>query len=258
MSVLDKFSLEGKVAVVTGASSGLGVAFAVTLAEAGADVALGARRIDLLEETRGRIEALGRRSIAVPTDVSITEDCDRLVATAREQLGDVDVLVNNAGVAHVAPSHRDDPANFDQVLAVNLSGAYRMAQAFARACIDAGHGGSIVNISSVLGLVSTSAPQPAYSASKAGLMAMTRDLALQWTERRGIRVNALVPGLIHSDMTAGITSNEAASESALASIPMRRLGDADELAGALLLLASDAGSYMTGSSLVVDGGWTAQ
>jgi NAD(P)-dependent dehydrogenase (short-subunit alcohol dehydrogenase family) len=258
MSALDRFSLDGKVAVVTGASSGLGVTFALALAEAGADVALGARRVDMLEETRGKIEALGRRSIAVPTDVSVTEDCERLVATAREELGDVHVLVNNAGTAHVAPSHRDDPATFDQVLSVNLAGAYRMAQAFARACIDAGHGGSIVNISSVLGLVSTSAPQPAYSASKAGLMAMTRDLALQWTERRGIRVNALVPGLIHSDMTAGITTNEAANASALASIPMRRLGDADELVGALLLLASDAGSYMTGSSLIVDGGWTAQ
>jgi NAD(P)-dependent dehydrogenase (short-subunit alcohol dehydrogenase family) len=258
MSVLDRFSLEGKVAVVTGASSGLGVTFALALAEAGADVALGARRAELLEETRGKIEALGRRSIAVATDVSVTEDCERLVATARAELGDVHVLVTNAGMAHVAPSHRDDPATFDQVLTVNLAGAYRMAQAFARACIDAGHGGSIVNISSVLGMVSTSAPQPAYSASKAGLMAITRDLALQWTERRGIRVNALVPGLIHSDMTAGITSSEAASASALASIPMRRLGDADELVGALLLLASDAGSYMTGSSLVVDGGWTAQ
>lgn len=258
MSIADRFSLEGKVAIVTGASSGLGVTFALALAEAGADIALGARRVELLEETRGKIEALGRRSIAVPTDVSKTEDCDRLVATAREELGDVNVLVNNAGIAHVAPSHRDDPASFDNVLAVNLSGAYRMAQAFGRACIAAGHGGSVVNISSVLGMVSTDAPQPAYSASKAGLLAMTRDLAMQWTRRRGIRVNALVPGLIHSDMTAGITSNEQAAEGALASIPMRRLGDAEELVGALLLLASDAGSYITGSSLIVDGGWTAQ
>ena len=258
MSVFDRFSLDGKVAVVTGASSGLGVTFALALAEAGADVALGARRVELLEETRGKIEALGRRCIAVPTDVSVTEDCDRLVAEARAQLGDVDILVNNAGIAHVAPSHRDDPTTFDQVLAVNLSGAYRMAQAFGRACIEAGHGGSIVNISSVLGMVSTNAPQPAYSASKAGLVAMTRDLALQWTKRRGIRVNALVPGLIHTDMTASITSNEAAEASALASIPMGRLGDSDELVGALLLLASDAGSYITGSGLVVDGGWTAQ
>lgn len=258
MSVFDRFSLDGKVAIVTGASSGLGVTFALALAEAGADVALGARRVDLLEEVKSKIESLGRRCLAVPTDVSSTDDCDRLVARAREQLGDVHVLVNNAGVAHVAPSHRDDPTSFDHVLAVNLAGAYRMAQAFGRACIDAGHGGSIINISSVLGMVSTNAPQPAYSASKAGLLAMTRDLALQWTKRRGIRVNALVPGLIHSNMTAGITSNEAAEASALASIPMGRLGESDELVGALLLLASEAGSYITGSGLVVDGGWTAQ
>lgn len=257
MSVLDRFSLVGKVAVVTGASSGLGVTFATALAEAGADVALGARRLDLLAETCGRIEALGRKCIAVPTDVTKSEDCDALVAAAIEQLGDVDVLVNNAGVANVVPAHKEDPADFSRVLSVNLAGSYHMAQAFGRACIAAKHGGSIVNISSVLGLVSTDAPQAAYSASKAGLLAMTRDLAMQWTLRRGIRINALVPGLFVSDMTAAIQKNEAASASALASIPMRRLGDADELVGALLLLASDAGSYITGSSLIVDGGWTA-
>jgi NAD(P)-dependent dehydrogenase (short-subunit alcohol dehydrogenase family) len=258
MSVFDRFSLEGKVAIVTGASSGLGVTFALALAEAGADVALGARRVELLQDTKGKVEALGRRCVAVPTDVADPADCERLVAAARDELGDVDVLVNNAGVARVVPSHKDDPAEFTRVLQVNLTGAYQMAQAFGRACIAAGHGGSIVNVSSVLGMVSTDAPQTAYSASKAGLLGMTRDLAMQWTLRRGIRVNALVPGLIVSDMTAAIQANEQASASALASIPMRRLGDADELVGALLLLASDAGSYMTGSALIVDGGWTAQ
>ncbi|MGI5159166.1 SDR family NAD(P)-dependent oxidoreductase [Microbispora sp. CA-102843] len=258
MSVFDRFSLEGKVAVVTGASSGLGVTFALALAEAGADVALGARRVELLQDTKGKVEALGRRCVAVPTDVADPADCERLVAAARDELGDVDVLVNNAGVARVVPSHKDDPAEFTRVLHVNLTGAYQMAQAFGRACIAAGHGGSIVNVSSVLGMVSTDAPQTAYSASKAGLLGMTRDLAMQWTLRRGIRVNALVPGLIVSDMTAAIQANEQVSASARASIPMRRLGDADELVGALLLLASDAGSYMTGSALIVDGGWTAQ
>jgi NAD(P)-dependent dehydrogenase (short-subunit alcohol dehydrogenase family) len=258
MSVFDRFSLEGKVAIVTGASSGLGVTFALALAEAGADVALGARRVELLEETRGKIEALGRKCIAVPTDVSNSVHCERLVSAAVNQLGGADILVNNAGIAQVVPAHKEDPADFNRVLSVNLLGSYQMAQAFGRACITAGHGGSIINISSVLGLVSTAAPQAAYSASKAGLLAMTRDLALQWTLRRGIRVNALVPGLIVSDMTAGIQDNQDASASALASIPMRRLGQADELVGALLLLASDAGSYITGSSLIVDGGWTAQ
>lgn len=257
MSVFDRFSLDGRVAIVTGASSGLGVTFAEALAAAGADVALGARRVDRLEETKGKIEALGRRCIAVPTDVTQVEDCEALVAAARDQLGDVHVLVNNAGIGHVAPSHKEDPGDFARVLQVNLIGAYQMAQAFGRACIAAGHGGSIINVSSVLGMVATSAPQAAYVAAKAGLLGISRDLALQWTERRGIRVNALTPGLIHSDMTAPITANEAASAQALAEIPMRRLGDPDELVGALLLLASDAGSYITGSSLVVDGGWTA-
>ncbi|GAA3983847.1 SDR family oxidoreductase [Thermobifida alba] len=258
MSIFDRFSLEGRVAIVTGASSGLGVTFALALAEAGADVALGARRTSLLDETRGKIEALGRRCVAVRTDVADPADCEALVAAARDQLGGADVLVNNAGVGRVVPSHKDDPAEFARVLQINLVGAYQMAQAFGRACIAAGHGGSIINVSSVLGMVSTDAPQSAYSASKAGLLGITRDLAMQWTLRRGIRVNALVPGLIHSDMTAAIEADEKASASALASIPMRRLGDADELVGALLLLASDAGSYMTGSFLVVDGGWTAQ
>jgi NAD(P)-dependent dehydrogenase (short-subunit alcohol dehydrogenase family) len=258
MSVFDRFSLEGEVAIVTGASSGLGVTFALALAEAGADVALGARRVELLEETRGKIEALGRKCIAVPTDVSQPADCEALVTATLDQLGDVSVLVNNAGIAQVVPAHKEDPADFNRVLSVNLSGSYQMAQAFGRACIAAGHGGSIINISSVLGIVSTDAPQAAYSASKAGLLAMTRDLAMQWTLRRGIRVNALVPGLIVSNMTAGIRANEKASASALASIPMRRLGDPDELVGALLLLASEAGSYITGTSLIVDGGWTAK
>jgi NAD(P)-dependent dehydrogenase (short-subunit alcohol dehydrogenase family) len=251
------FDLDGRVAVVTGASSGLGVTFALALAEAGADVALGARRTDLLEETRGKIAALGRRVIAVTTDVSDPADCERLVAEAVSRLGRVDILVNNAGIGHVAPSHKEDPADFARVLAVNLTGAYQMAQAFGRACIAGQHGGAIVNIASVLGMVATDAPQAAYVASKAGLLALTRELAMQWTLRRGIRVNALVPGLVHTDMTAAIEANEQALESAIASIPMRRLGDGDELVGALLLLASDAGSYMTGSAVVVDGGWTA-
>ena len=254
---MNRFDLDGKVAVVTGASSGLGVAFALALAEAGADVALGARRTDLLDETRGKIAGVGRRAIAVATDVSKPEDCEQLIARAVGELGRVDILINNAGVGAVVPSHKEDPADFNRILGINLSGAYQMAQSFARACIAGGHGGSVVNISSVLGMVATDAPQAAYVASKAALLGLTRELAMQWTLRRGIRVNALVPGLISTDMTAAIEANEAALEQATASIMMKRLGTADELIGALLLLASDAGSYITGSALVVDGGWTA-
>jgi len=258
VSFCDRFSLENRVAVLTGASSGLGVTFALALAEAGADVALGARRTDLLDDTRGKIVALGRRCIAVPTDVSVAADCEALVAAAVDELRSVDVLVNNAGVGHVAPAHKEDPADFARVVQVNLVGAYQMAQAFGRACIAAGHGGSIVNIASVVGMVANDAPQAGYGASKAGVMSMTRDLALQWTLRRGIRVNSLVPGLVHTAMTAAIEASPEAMANVTRSIPMRRLGDADELVGALLLLASDAGSYITGSALVVDGGWTAQ
>jgi NAD(P)-dependent dehydrogenase (short-subunit alcohol dehydrogenase family) len=250
------FDLDGKVAIVTGASSGLGVSFAVALAAAGADVALGARRTELLDETRAKITALGRRAIAVTTDVTQPADCERLVSAAVDQLGSADILINNAGVGHVAPAHKEDPADFNHVLAVNLTGAFQMAQAFGRACIAGAHGGAIVNISSVVGMVANEAPQAAYAASKAGLLALTRELAMQWTLRRGIRVNALVPGLVHSDMTSAIEANEQAYANATAAIPMRRLGDADELVGALLLLASDAGSYMTGSAVIVDGGWT--
>jgi NAD(P)-dependent dehydrogenase (short-subunit alcohol dehydrogenase family) len=140
MSVLDLFRLDGRVAIVTGASSGLGVGFAETLAEAGADVVLGARRVDRLEEVKGKIEALGRRCLAVATDVSKVEDCNHLVDAAVTEFGRVDILVNNAGVGHAAPAHREDPADFNRVLGINLTGAYYMAQAFGRACIDSKHG----------------------------------------------------------------------------------------------------------------------
>lgn len=256
MSVLDAFRLDGKVAVVTGASSGLGVAFALALAEAGADVAIGARRTELLEETRQQVEARGRRCLALRTDVTSSEDCEALVRGAVEQLGRVDILVNNAGVGSVVPSHKEDPADFKRVLDVHLVGAYQMAQVFARACIAGEHGGAIVNVSSVLGLVATDLPQAAYVSAKAALLGLTRDLAMQWTVRRGIRVNALVPGLIWSSMTDHLTGNETGYQAAVANIPAGRLGEPSELVGPLLLLVSDAGSYMTGTALVVDGGWT--
>ena len=256
MSVLDLFRLDGKVAIVTGASSGLGVGFAETLAEAGADLVLGARRVDRLEEVKGKIEAMGRRCIAVPTDVARVEDCDNLVAQAVAQLGRVDVLVNNAGVGHAAPAHREDPKDFGRVLDINLVGAYYMAQAFGRACIEGQHGGSIVNVSSVLGLSGSDIPQVAYSASKAGMLGMTRDLAMQWSARRGIRVNALAPSFFSSELTDPLLADEIGQQKVLSRTPLGRIGEPHELAGALLLLASDAGSYITGVTLPVDGGWT--
>jgi NAD(P)-dependent dehydrogenase (short-subunit alcohol dehydrogenase family) len=256
MSVLDQFRLDGRVAVVTGASSGLGVTFAEALAEAGADLVLGARRADRLEETKGKIEALGRRCIAVSTDVSKAEDCEALVAAGIEAFGDVHVLVNNAGVGSSAPAHKERPEDFTAVLDINLTGAYYMAQAFGRACIAAGHGGSIVNVSSVLGISGSDIPQVAYSASKAGMLGMTRDLAMQWSGRRGIRVNALAPSFFASEMTDPLLQNEIGQQKVLARTPLGRVGEVRELTGALLLLASDAGSYITGITLPVDGGWS--
>jgi NAD(P)-dependent dehydrogenase (short-subunit alcohol dehydrogenase family) len=256
MSVLDQFRLDGRVAVVTGASSGLGVTFAEALAEAGADLVLGARRADRLEETKGKIEALGRRCIAVSTDVSKAEDCEALVGAGIEAFGDVHVLVNNAGIGSSAPAHKEKPEDFTKVLDINLTGAYYMAQAFGRACIAAGHGGSIVNVSSVLGISGSDIPQVAYSASKAGMLGMTRDLAMQWSGRRGIRVNALAPSFFASEMTDPLLQNEIGQQKVLARTPLGRVGEVRELTGALLLLASDAGSYITGVTLPVDGGWS--
>jgi NAD(P)-dependent dehydrogenase (short-subunit alcohol dehydrogenase family) len=249
MTVMDRFSLAGKVAIVTGASSGLGVAFAKGLAEAGADVALGARRAELLEGTRAMVESLGRRAIAVPTDVAKPEDCDRLVAEAVEQLGGVDILVNNAGIGTAVPATRETPEQFRQVIDVNLNGCFWMAQAFARAST---RGGSIVNIGSVLGLTTAGLPQAAYSTSKAGLIGMTRDLAQQWTVRKGIRVNCIAPGFFASEMSEQYLPGYL--EATMARVVSGRMGDPEELAATLVWLVSDAAGYVTGQTIAVDGG----
>jgi NAD(P)-dependent dehydrogenase (short-subunit alcohol dehydrogenase family) len=251
MGVLDRFRLDGKVAVVTGASSGLGVAFARGLAEAGADVALGARRVDKLEATRQLVSSLGRRSIAVATDVAQPDDCTRLIAETVAQLGRVDILVNNAGIGTAVPGTRETPEQFRSVVDINLNGCYWMAQAFARAASD---GGSIVNISSVLGFTTAGLPQAAYAATKAGLVGLTRDLALQWTARKGIRVNAIAPGFFTSEMTDQYPPGYL--EGVQARVVAGRVGDPEELAATLIWLVSPAGGYVTGQTVIVDGGFT--
>src|SRR6478735_1410453 len=250
-SILDSFSLAGKVAIVTGASSGLGVAFAVGLADAGADIAICARRVEKLEQTKAQVLEGGRRCVAVQADVSNPDDCNRVVAETVEQLGKVDVLINNAGIGTAVPATRETPDEFRRVIDINLNGSYFMAQACARAMRD---GGSIVNIGSVIGSTSAFLPQAAYASSKAAIIGLTRDLARQWTGRKGIRVNALAPGFFKSEMTEQYPDGYL--DAMGARIPAGRRGEGVELAAALVFLASDAGGYVTGQTLPVDGGMT--
>jgi NAD(P)-dependent dehydrogenase (short-subunit alcohol dehydrogenase family) len=251
MSVLDRFRLDDKVAIVTGASSGLGVAFARALAEAGADLALGARRADRLAETSALVEKTGRRALAVATDVARPEDCQGLVDAAMAEFGRVDILVNNAGVGTAVPATRETPEQFRAVIDVNLNGCYWMAQAAGRVMQP---GSSIINISSVLGITTAGLPQAAYASSKAGLIGLTRDLAAQWTGRKGIRVNAIAPGFFASEMTDAYSAEYVAAT--LPRVLAGRFGDPEELAAAVVFLASSAGGYVTGQVLTVDGGVT--
>src|SRR3954447_24089439 len=229
--VLDRFRLDGKVAVVTGASSGLGVAFARGLAEAGADVALGARREDRLQETRSLVAAARRRAYTARLDVSDPDSCTAFVDGAVAALGRLDVLVNNAGIGTAVPALRESPEDFRRVVDVNLNGCYWMAQRAAAAMQD---GGAIVNVASVLGLTTAGLPQAAYSATKAALMGLTRDLAQQWTGRRGIRVNALAPGWFASEMTDELPDGYLEKQGQR--IVAGRMGDPEELAAALVFL----------------------
>jgi NAD(P)-dependent dehydrogenase (short-subunit alcohol dehydrogenase family) len=250
-NVLDRFRLDGRVAVVTGASSGLGVAFATALAEAGADVVLAARRADRLEQTRRAVEDRDRRALVLAADVARPGDAQRVIDAAKSEWGRVDVLVNNAGKGTAVPATRETPEQFREVIDINLNGCYWMAQACGRVMQP---GSAIINVSSVAALSSGGLPQAAYSASKAGLIGLTLDLAVQWTGRKGIRVNALAPGFFPSEMTAQFPAGYI--ESQLPRIPSGRAGDPAELAAAVVFLASPAAGYITGATLVVDGGLT--
>ena len=249
------FRLDGRVAVVTGASAGIGTALAEALAAAGARVVLAARRAERLEELAGRLAAEGAEALAVACDVSAEPEVDRLVEATLRRFGRVDVLVNNAGIVTIVPAEDEPLEEFRRTVDVNLIGVFLCAQRFGRVMLEAGRG-SIVNVASVLGLVgSGQVKQAAYCAAKGGVVNLTRELAAQWA-RRGVRVNALAPGWFPSEMTADMFADERSMKWVESRDPMGRPGRNEELVGPLLFLASDASSYVTGHILAVDGGWT--
>lgn len=241
-------SLAGKLALVTGASSGLGLHFAGVLAVQGAAVVLAARRVEALEAARAGIAATGGTASTVALDVTDPASVEAVFAAMG---GAPDIVVNNAGISDDRPALEMEAALWDSVIDTNLKGAFLVAQAAARRMKSDGKGGSIVNVASITGL-RPAGNLAAYAASKAGLIHLTKTLALEWA-RHGIRVNALCPGYIETDLNRAFFAGEA-GKAMIRRIPQRRLGRPEELDGALLLLAGDAGSYITGTALVADGG----
>jgi len=252
----DLFDLGGRVAVVTGASSGLGAHFARVLAGAGAAVMLVARRESRLRALAGDLRREGARCAFASCDVTREEAVDRLVAATRAELGPADILVNNAGIGPVAPAEETPLEVFRRVQAVNLEAAFLCSQRFGRGMLERGRG-AIVNVASIFGLVASGRmSQVAYCASKGGLVQLTRQLGVEWA-RRGVRVNALAPAFFETELTAEMLAEERGRRFVERHTPMGRPGRLEELGGPLLFLASDASSYVTGQVLAVDGGWTA-
>ncbi len=249
------FSLEGKIAYVTGASRGIGRAIAVGLAQHGADVALAARSVEGLEETAELVRAAGRRALVTPCDVTDTGAVEASVARTIEELGGLDIVVNNAGgTRFMSPlvGMRED--GWHKVLDLNLSSAFRVCKAAGPHLLGQGKG-SVINVASVDGVQPT--PLRAnYSAAKAGLIAMTRVLAQEWAPI-GVRVNALSPGAVDTEIWGALSKDENFVKMTLDQIPMGRWAQPEEIVGAAVFLASEAASYVTGANLIVDGGWTA-
>ncbi len=252
--ILDDFRLDGKVALVTGASRGIGRAYALALAEAGADVAIVGRRLATLEPVAAEIAGLGREALSVPADMGNLEDIAAVVARVQERWGHIDILANNAGLVNRAPAVEYTAEMWDEVMRVNIRGAFFMAQAVGRVMIEQG-GGKIINTASLLSAIGV--PYiPAYTAAKGGIGQLTKSLAVEWAQYH-INVNAIAPGYVRTELTKALQEDPARSDWVLQRTPMQRWAEPEELKGAMVFLASQASDFVTGQIIYVDGGWTA-
>lgn len=252
----DGMRLDGKAAIVTGATRGIGYALAMALAKAGADVAVVARSAADCERVADELAAHGVRTLAAPADITSLAAIEGMVAKTVKAFGRVDVLVNNAGNAVTRRAEDITEEEWDKVLSLDLKAVFFACQAAGRQMIGQGQGGKIINVASVLGLVGEKLVAP-YCAAKGGVIQLTRALALEWA-RHGIQVNALCPGYVETAINAAELADEKVRRYIVGKTAMGRLGLAEEMAGAAVFLASAASDYMTGQTLTIDGGWTAQ
>jgi NAD(P)-dependent dehydrogenase (short-subunit alcohol dehydrogenase family) len=255
-NILDAFRLDGKVALVTGGARGLGFTMATALAEAGADIAISGRTRQACDEAVAQIGAeTGRHAVAFEADVTVAADVDKLAADVESALGKVDILINNAGINIRGPIQDLSEADWDAVIDTNLKGPWLCARAFGPRMVQRGWG-RVINMGSILAVIAMPGRTP-YASSKSGVVGMTRVLALEWAGS-GVTANAICPGVFGTEMNKPLMNDPVKFKEFVAQIPMGRWGELHELAGAAVYLASDASSYMTGSTLFVDGGWTAR
>jgi NAD(P)-dependent dehydrogenase (short-subunit alcohol dehydrogenase family) len=255
-SVLDQFRIDGRRALVTGGSKGLGQIMATALAQAGADVAIVSRTLRDCEATAAQIsEETGRKAVAIAADVAVLEDVERMVREVEERLGPPDILINNAGINKRGAPQDLSEADWDEVVDINLKAPFLCARAIGPGMAERGWG-RIINMGSILSVIGIAGRAP-YAASKGGLLNLTRVLALEWATR-GVTVNAICPGPFATEMNRPLMEDPVKFQAFVSKIPMGRWGELEEIAAAALFLASPASSYVTGSALFVDGGWTAQ
>ena len=251
---LNVFRLDGKIAIVTGASSGIGAQTVKLFSSLGAKVIAAARREDRLQDLANQYPNV----MAVKCDVGVEADCKNVVNTTINEYGKIDIPINNAGISDPIPALEEDLDQFKRVIQIDLISCFHLAQLCAQHMETQETGGAIVNVASIHGFVGSSPNnQPGYTAAKGGLINLTRELALEWA-RHGIRVNAIAPGYISTELTDEMIAGESGRKWIERNTPMRRPGEVNELDGAMLLLASDAGSYITGETIAIDGGWLAR